>query len=57
MPEIQCRQYLSYNVPEDGNDRSAYLVVRTAFDTTIPTDVMHSNEFIDVSDLSKILYV
>ena len=28
--------YLSYNFPQDGNDRSTDLVVRTAFDTTAP---------------------
>jgi hypothetical protein len=35
--------YLSYNVPKDGNDRSTDLVVRVAFDTTIPTDITQMN--------------
>jgi hypothetical protein len=35
--------YLSYNVPKDGNDRSTDLVVRCAFDTTIPTDITQMN--------------
>jgi hypothetical protein len=35
--------YLSYNVPKDGNDRSTDLVFRTAFDTTVPTDVTQMN--------------
>jgi hypothetical protein len=35
--------YLSYNVPKDGNDRSTDLVVRVAFDTTVPTDVSQMN--------------
>jgi hypothetical protein len=35
--------YLSYNVPKDGNDRSTDLVVRVAFDTTVPTDITQMN--------------